>query len=63
MPRPVRCAFCAAMASRFFVTLDNTLWSACDHDARPFLGFAVELDPEKYDLEAYFSRLYEEEPR
>lgn len=61
MPRPVRCAFCAAMASRYFVTLDNTLWSVCDGDANPFVCVAVELDPEKYDLESYFSRLYEEE--
>jgi hypothetical protein len=50
------------MASRFFVTLDNTLWSVCDDDANLFVHVAVELDPEQYDLESYFSRLYEDEP-
>lgn len=62
MSRPVRCAFCVGLASRFFLTLDNTLWSVCQRDANPFVRVALELDPEAYDLDGYFARLYEEEP-
>lgn len=57
----VRCAFCTELASRFFVTLDNTLWCVCGSDTLPFVKTAVELDPEQYDLESYFARLYEDE--
>lgn len=58
----VRCAFCCRLAAHFYVTLDNTLWSVCSGDAPVFTGIAVELDPEQYDLDEYFLRLYEEEP-
>ena len=57
MERPVRCAFCRAQASRYFITLDNTLWSVCQSDSSPFVGVAVELDPETYDLDSYFARI------
>jgi hypothetical protein len=58
----VRCAFCVRLASRFFLTLDNTLWSVCQLDSNPFVRVALELDPDTYDLDTYFARLYEEEP-
>jgi hypothetical protein len=58
----VRCAFCCRQATRYYVTLDNTLWSVCQNDSRLFVCIAVELDPEQYDLDDYFLRLYEEEP-
>ena len=61
MTRPVRCAFCSVQASRFFLTLDKTLWSVCPHDAAPFVRIAVELDPEEYDIDSYFSRVKEGE--
>lgn len=48
---PVRCAFCDELASRFFLTLDNTLWCVCPGDAQPFLKIAAEMDPEKYDFD------------
>lgn len=62
MSHPVRCAFCVGLASRFFLTLDNTLWSVCHADSAPFVRVALELDPEMYDLDSYFAMLYEEEP-
>lgn len=46
----VRCAFCDELASRFFLTLDNTLWCVCPNDAQPFLQIAAEMDPDKYDF-------------
>jgi hypothetical protein len=63
MDCPVRCAFCRALASRYFITLDNTLWTVCPRDSFPFVEVAVELDPETYDLESYFARLQQWEPR
>lgn len=63
MERPVRCAFCRALAARYFITLDNTLWSVCQRHDAPFVRVAVELDPEMYDLDSYFARLEQAERR
>lgn len=57
----VRCCFCRGLATGFYVTLNNCLWSTCEQHAAPFRGTAVELDEESYDLEEYFAENYEEE--
>lgn len=50
----VCCALCDEPATRFFVTLDNTLWCVCADDAAPFLPIAAEMDPEQYDFQVIF---------
>lgn len=55
----VRCAICDALASRFFVSLDNNLWATCEKHAYPFEGSTVELNPETCDLDDLFEATYE----
>lgn len=50
----IRCGICQEKASRFFVTLDNSLWAVCEEHASPFEGLSIELDPDVYDVEAAF---------
>lgn len=49
------------MATCFYVTLNNCLWGTCERHGAPFRGTAIELNPEKYDLEEYFSENTEED--
>jgi len=61
MSNLVRCALCEEYAQVFYLTLDNCLWSVCVAHAGVFVNIAIELDPDKYDLESYFEENYEEE--
>lgn len=57
----MRCCFCSEMATCFYVTLNNCLWGTCEQHGAPFRGTAIELNPEKYDLEEYFAENMEED--
>ena len=59
MESVVQCGFCEKPANRFFLTLDGSLWVTCDDHAHPFEGVTYELDPDKYNLDAYFEALIE----
>lgn len=48
---PLRCAICSKVATRYFLTLDNSLWAVCSDHTEPFLSNSIELDPETYDVE------------